>query len=255
LWEKSSREWIDGAFFETGGGEKIGCRSERREGRVKAVSGKNKQPSHEKEEKKNKGNNHPGINIVVGDKPDPKVKMENQPEGAEEKREPTPVEKMEAQLAAKAREASEYFDKWIRLQAEFENYKKRIQREKSDQMKFGNEALLRAILPVLDNLERALEHGKSSRDAAPLLAGVEITLKQFLNTLEQFGVKPILAVGEVFDPEKHEAVSQMESDFDSNRVISEVQKGHLFHERLLRPAKVIVSKAKPGAEEETKAEA
>jgi molecular chaperone GrpE len=206
------------------------------------VSGKNKHPSPEKEEKKIKGYNHSGINIVVGDKPDPKVKMENQPEGAEEKREPTPVEKTEAQLAAKAREASEYFDKWIRLQAEFENYKKRIQKEKTDQMKFGNEALLKAFLPVLDNLERAIEHG------------VGITLKQFLNILEQFGVKPIPAVGEVFDPEKHEAVSQLESDFESDRVISEVQKGYLFHERLLRPAKVIVSKAKPGAEEETKAE-
>ena len=111
-------------------------------------------------------------------------------------------------------------------------------------MKFGNEALLRAVLPVLDNLERAIEHGKSSREAAPLLAGVEITLKQFLNTLEQFGVKPIPAVGEIFDPEKHEAVSQMESEFESDRVISEIQKGYLFHERLLRPAKVIVSKAK-----------
>jgi len=219
------------------------------------VSGKNRHPSLEKEEKKNKGNNHSGIDIVVGDKPDPKGKMENQPEGAEEQREPTPAEKTEAQLAAKAREASEYFDKWIRLQAEFENYKKRIQREKSDQMKFGNEALLRAVLPVLDNLERAIEHGKDSRETAPLLAGVEITMKQFLNTLEQFGVKPIPAVGEVFDPEKHEAVSQLESDFEPDRVMTAIQKGYFFHERLLRPAKVIVSKAKPGAEEEAKAHA
>ncbi len=96
---------------------------------------------------------------------------------------------------------------------------------------------------------------KNAREAAPLLAGVEITLKQFFSSLESFGVKPILAVGEVFNPEKHEAVSQMESEFESNRVVSEVQKGYLFHERLLRPSKVIVSKAKAGAEEEIKAEA
>lgn len=220
------------------------------------MSGKNKQPSSEKEEKKGKGNSHhPGIDILVGDKHEPKVKKENQPEGAEEKKEPTPGEIIQAQLNEKTREAADYFDKWIRLQAEFENYKKRIQKEKSDQMKFGNEALLRAILPGLDNLERAIEHGKNAREAAPLLAGVEITLKQFFSSLESFGVKPILAVGEVFNPEKHEAVSQMESEFESNRVVSEVQKGYLFHERLLRPSKVIVSKAKAGAEEEIKAEA
>jgi len=219
------------------------------------VSGKNKQPINEKEEKKGKGTHHPGIDIVANNKQEAKGKKENQTEGAEEKKEPAPEEKIQAQLEEKTREASEYFDKWIRLQAEFENYKKRIQREKSDQMKFGNEALLRAVLPVLDNLERAVDHGKSAREAAPLLAGVEITLKQFLTTLEQFGVKPIHALDEVFDPEKHEAVSQMESDSEPNRVVSEVQKGYLFHERLLRPAKVIVSKSKARSEEEIKAEA
>ncbi|MBP1712332.1 MAG: Protein grpE [Deltaproteobacteria bacterium] len=218
------------------------------------MSGKSKQQSNEKEEQKSKGNNHSGINIVVGDNQESKAKGENQPEGTAEKKDLTPAEKIQKQLEEKTREASEYFDKWIRLQAEFENYKKRIQREKSDQMKFGNEALLRAFLPVLDNLERAIGHGKETREAAPLLAGVEITLKQFLNTLEQFGVKPILAVGEVFDPEKHEAISQMESDLESNRVVSEVQKGYVFHERLLRPAKVIVSKSKARAEEEMKAD-
>jgi molecular chaperone GrpE len=217
------------------------------------VSGKNKQPNHEKEEKRSKGNNHPGINIVVGDKPEPKEKADPQPGDAEEKKGLSPEEKIRAQLEEKTREASGYFDKWIRLQAEFENYKKRIQKEKSDQMKFGNEALLRAVLPVLDNLERAIDHGREAREAQPLLAGVEMTLKQFFNTLEQFGAKPIPAVGEVFNPEKHEAVSQVESDFESNRVVSEVQRGYLFHERLLRPAKVIVSKAKAGAEEEVKA--
>ena len=200
--------------------------------------------------------NHSGINIVIGDKQELQANEWKRSRSAPRReKELTPVEKLKAQLEEKTRESSEYFDKWIRLQAEFENYKKRIQKEKTDQMKFGNETLLRAFLPVFDNLERAIEHGKSSKEAAPLLAGVEITLKQFLNTLEQFGVKPILAVGEVFDPEKHEAVSQMESDFESNRVVSEVQKGYFFHERLLRPAKVIVSKAKPGAEEEKKAEA
>lgn len=218
------------------------------------MSGKSKQPNHEKEEKRSKGNNPPGINIVVDDKAMAPEKTENRTGGADERKEPSPAERIQAQLEEKTREAAGNFDKWIRLQAEFENYKKRIQKEKSDQMKFGNEALLRAILPVLDNLERAIDHGKNLPEAKPLLSGVEITQKQFLNTLEQFGVKPILAVGEVFDPEKHEAVSQMESEIEPNRVVSEVQKGYFFHERLLRPAKVIVSKLKTATEDEAKAE-
>jgi molecular chaperone GrpE len=165
-------------------------------------------------------------------------------ERREEKKEPTPLEKFQDQLAEKTREANENFDKWLRLRADFENFKKRVQKEKADLMKFGNESLLKNILSILDNLERAVDHGKEVKQNASLLEGVEITLKQFLNTLERFGVKPVPAVGEVFDPEKHEAVSQAESDQEPNRVISEVQKGYLFHDRLLRPAKVIVSKEK-----------
>jgi len=220
-----------------------------------AVSGKNKSSSQEKEEKKNKGSQPSGIDIVVGEKPEAKGKGGSQPDVAAERKDPAPVEKIQAQLEEKTRQAAEYFDKWIRLQAELENYKKRIQKEKSDQMKFGNESLLRNLLPVLDNLERAIDHAKNGSAAEPLIAGVEITVKQFLNILEQFGVKPIPAAGEVFDPEKHEAVSQMESDLESNRVISEVQKGYFFHERLLRPAKVIVSKSRAAAEDEIKANA
>lgn len=172
------------------------------------------------------------------------LQREKAEEPKEERKEPTPLEKIQAELAEKSREAAEYFDKWLRLRAEFENFKKRMQKEKADLMKFGNESLLRSVLPIVDNLERAVDHGKSFRENTSLLEGVEITLKQFLNTLERFGVKPISAAGEVFDPEKHEAVSHEESDQEPNRVISEIQKGYLFYDRLLRPAKVIVSKAK-----------
>ena len=111
-------------------------------------------------------------------------------------------------------------------------------------MKFGNESLLRALLPILDNLNRAIEHGKNAQENSPLLAGVEMIHKEFLNILERFGVKPIQAVGEVFDPEKHEAISQKESDLEPNRVISAVQSGYFYHDRLLRPARVIVSQGK-----------
>lgn len=165
-------------------------------------------------------------------------------EKAAEKKESTPLEKLQTQLEEKTREASEHFDKWLRLRAEFENFKKRMQKEKADLLKFGNENLLKALLPVLDNLNRAIEHGKNANDNSPLLEGVEMVQKEFLTILERFGVKPVQAVGEVFDPEKHEAISQEESDLESNRVISAVQGGYLYHDRLLRPARVIVSKGK-----------
>ena len=129
-----------------------------------------------------------------------------------EKREQIPLEKVHAELEAKAKDAAEWHDKLLRLGAEFENYKKRMQKEKSDLMKFGNESLLKAVLPILDNLERTIDHGKKMNENGPLLQAVEITLRQLLNILERFGVKPVAAVGEPFDPEKHEAVSQVESD-------------------------------------------
>jgi molecular chaperone GrpE len=171
---------------------------------------------------------------------------------AEEKKE-SPLEKLQAQLDEKTRESSEYFDKWLRLRAEMENFKKRMQKEKADSLKFGHEDLLKALLPILDNLNRAIDHGKKAGENLPLLAGVEMIHKEFLDTLEKFGVKPIRAEGEVFDPEKHEAVSQEESDLEANRVVASVQNGYLYHDRLLRPVKVIVSKGRRQAEKEAPA--
>ncbi|HYB20887.1 MAG TPA: nucleotide exchange factor GrpE, partial [Thermodesulfobacteriota bacterium] len=149
---------------------------------------------------------------------------------AEEKRESTPLEKLQAQLEEKTRESSEYFDKWLRLRAEFENFKKRMQKERADLLKFGNESLLKALLPVLDNLSRAIEHGKNAKESSPLLEGVEMVQKEFLTALDKFGVKSVQAVGEVFDPERHEAVSQAESELEPNRVISAVQSGYFYHD-------------------------
>jgi len=183
--------------------------------------------------------------------PSDKEKAEGPSSTDKEKREQTLLEKVHAEVEAKANDAAEGHDKWLRLAAEFENYKKRMQKEKSDVMQFGNESLLRAVLPILDNLERAIDHGKKMNENGTLLQGVEIILRQFLAILERFGVKPVAAMGESFDPEKHEAVSQAESDQEPDRVISELEKGYLIHERLLRPAKVLVSKALPEKKTET----
>jgi molecular chaperone GrpE len=161
-----------------------------------------------------------------------------------EKREQDPAKKIQAQLEEKTREAAENFDKWLRARAEFENFKKRAQKERADTIKFGNESLLQAMLPALDNLARAVEEGKKTKEIDSLLKGVEITHRQFLSVLEKYGVRPIQAVGDFFNPEKHEALAQEENEEEAQKVIAEVEKGYLFHDRLLRPAKVIVSKGK-----------
>ena len=188
------------------------------------------------------------IEVKLGGKEEEKLLQEK--EKAREKKESPPLEELQAKLEEKTREYSECFDKWLRLNAEFDNFKKRMQKEKADLLKFGNENLLRGLLPVLDNLNRAIEHGKNAKENSPLLDGVEMVQKEFLTILERFGVKPIQAVGEVFDPEKHEAISQAESDLESNRVISAVQNGYFYHDRLLRPARVIVSKGKADSAKE-----
>lgn len=205
------------------------------------------------EKKSHSGKKNPGEDLVevkIERKKEEKVTQE--PESLPERKEGLSPEKLEVQLEEKTREASENFDKWLRLRAEFENFKKRMQKEKGDLVKFGNENLLKALLPVLDNLSRAIEHGKNAKENSPLLGGVEMTYKEFLNILDRFGVKPVPAVGDVFDPEKHEALSQEESDQETNRVIAAVQTGYFYHDRLLRPAKVIVSKGKSEAGKETK---
>jgi molecular chaperone GrpE len=169
------------------------------------------------------------------------------PAGTEDLQAPT--ENLTAKLEEKTREANDHFDKWLRLRAEFENYKKRMQKEKADALKFGNESVLKAVLPILDNLNRAIDHGKEVSEVGPLLEGVEMIRNELLNTLERFGVKPIAAMGEAFDPEKHEAIAQEESEGEPNRVVAEVQRGYSYHERLLRPAKVVVSREKTQPED------
>jgi molecular chaperone GrpE len=201
--------------------------------------------------KEHKDHKHPAPAVKAGEGVREKVasdkeKAEGPSSTEKEKREQNPLDKVHAELEPKAKEAAEAQDKLLRLGAEFENYKKRMQKDKSDQMKFGNESLLKALLPIVDNLERTIDHGKKMNENGPLLRGVEITLRQLFGILEKFGVKPVAAMGETFDPEKHEAVSMAESDQEPNRVISELEKGYLIHERLLRPAKVFVSKAPAG---------
>lgn len=134
-------------------------------------------------------------------------------------------------------------NKYLYLYAEFENYKKRVIKERSDQMKFGHESLVRDILQVTDNLDRALEH-TANHDA--LVDGIKMVNQQLKDTLNRYGVQTVSSLGLKFDPEKHEAVGQEklatgENGHEDGSIIREHQKGYTLHGRLLRPARVVVA--------------
>ena len=136
-------------------------------------------------------------------------------------------------------------DKYLRLAAEFENYKRLAQREQSESIRFGNESLLKNLLPIIDNLERAIQCAKDAGTGGPLLEGVELTHKQFLETVSKLGVRQIYSKGNPFDPAVHQAVTQIESESVApNTVVEEFQKGYFLHDRILRPAMVSVAKEK-----------
>jgi len=146
-------------------------------------------------------------------------------------------------LAAKTEEWKAANDKYLRLAAEFDNYKRVAQREQRDQIKFGNEQLLKELLPALDNMERAIKAARENNaDASALIQGVDLTLKQLSGILAKFGVQEIEAAGQIFDPASHQAVSHVPSDtVPRDHVIEEYQKGYRLHDRILRAAMVSVS--------------
>ncbi len=153
------------------------------------------------------------------------------------------IEALKSQLEEKSKEAAENYDRWLRAVAELENYRKQVEKERGMYLKFANESLIKELLPVLDNLERAINHVKSSSNLDKLLEGVELTLKLFQDSLKKFGVKPIETIGKKFDPRFHEAVHVKEnSQQEEDTIVEEYQKGYLLHDRLLRPALVVVAK-------------
>jgi molecular chaperone GrpE len=137
-------------------------------------------------------------------------------------------------------------DRYLRLAAEFENYKKRAQKDQAEYAKYANERLLRELLPVLDNLQRALQHAQQSGSTNGLIEGVELTCKQYLEVLSRFGVRPIPSVGLPFDPALHQAVATVDPKGQApNTIVEEYEKGYFLHDRVLRPATVTVAASGP----------
>lgn len=175
--------------------------------------------------------------------------IENLPENSQQNEE---VSDSQDQLLNKTDEIEAVNDKYLRLAAEFENYKRRVQRDQSDTIRFANEKLLRDMLPTLDNLERAIQSGRNQDNVDGILEGIDLTYKHFLETLQKIGVTQVSSVGEIFDPAKHQAVGQVDSSsVPENAIIEEYQKGYFLHDRILRPAMVTVAKAIPATGEAT----
>ncbi len=156
---------------------------------------------------------------------------------------PSEIGELKDQAEQLSKESALYKDKWLRAEAEMDNYKKRIHKDRVEQLKYGYETLIRELLPVMDNLERAIEYSKKHSQKDSLSEGVELTFKMLKRVMESFGVSAVETVGKPFDPNFHEGLGVEESDrYDDNIIVREVEKGYLYHDRLLRPAKVIVGK-------------
>jgi len=157
----------------------------------------------------------------------------------------TELVRLQQQLELKEQEAKGNYDRLLRQAAELENFKKRTARERDEAIHFANEYLIKDLLPVLDNLERAVAHAKGGGSGKPIVEGVEMVLKGFLDVLTRHGVIQVSAVGQPFDPVKHEAMTQLERDeHPPNTVVEEHHKGYLLQDRLLRPALVSIAKAR-----------
>jgi len=156
---------------------------------------------------------------------------------------PSDPAELQKQLLEKTQEAEENYIRLLRLAADMENLKKRQEKERADLLLFANENLIKELLPVVDNLERALDHGRQTEAPEAMLEGIDLVYQGFLKALGRFGVSPLESMGQQFDPAFHNAVMQEETtEFPDCTVIKELQKGYLLNQRLLRPAMVVVAR-------------
>ncbi|MEW6348305.1 MAG: nucleotide exchange factor GrpE [Thermodesulfobacteriota bacterium] len=203
------------------------------------------------------------MKIPVTDEPNhPAPELTSQPEQPEESLpavEEVPqtpedhIEETPDPLQEARDEAARNRDLWMRAVADLENYKKRVVQERSALLKYKHEDLLRDLLPVKDNLERALNHCQEHAATEAILEGVKMIAKMLGDVLQTRGVTEIQALGGTFDPHLHDAIGRMPAeDHPPNTVVQEMEKGYLYHDRLLRPSKVVVSAAAARPEDETR---
>jgi len=170
-------------------------------------------------------------------------------ENIEEAKELSPLEQLEEQIRLKDDELLKQKDTFLREKAELDNFKKRLTKEKEDFVQFANERLLKEVIQIEDNMERAMTASNATLES--IQEGVEMIQKQFATFLKNQKVKPIEALGKPFDPNLHEVLNQQESEeHEENTVIQEYSKGYTLNGRILRSAKVVIAK-KPAEKKET----
>lgn len=204
------------------------------------------QPHEHQSGKENQahGTHAAGADVAEQDAPDKTVHEDH----AKKETHLTKKELIEA-LEKEREENSRLSERLLRTLAEFDNYRKRVTREKEELAAYGTERFALALLPIIDNFERACEQAHTAQEVQQVVEGVTMILKQLREVLEKFNIKPFAAEGEPFDPAKHEAMAQQEHDrYPANTVTAEIQKGYYIGEKLLRPARVIVSREPPAAE-------
>jgi len=193
----------------------------------------------DEKEKEKRGNTH-----TEGEKEKGEERREPEHEELKKKKKKEEIiDELRASCLEKEKEIGELKERLLYQQADFENFKKLKAKEKQEVLRFGNETLIKELLPVIDNLERAIQHAGKSEEARGISEGIALTLSGFLKVLEKFDVKRVEAVGRPFDPNVHEAIYQEEKEeVEPGTVVAELQKGYLMDGRLLRPAMVSVAK-------------
>ena len=174
---------------------------------------------------------------------------ERAPDSGTEAQAPAPEMEPQAALAEARAEAARHKEQWMRTAADFDNFRKRSRKELDDAKKGGREEMLKEFLPVFDNLERAIQSAQRAQEVKPVSDGLQMILRQFLDTLGRVNIAKVESVGKQFDPTFHEAIQQVETDeHPAGTVVAEVQPGYVQGERLVRPAMVVVAKPKAKGE-------
>jgi molecular chaperone GrpE len=194
-----------------------------------------------------------GIGVSMSDEPEVKKDLEERTQRRpvavsrppkEAENEETAEEAAADPLEVARNEAAANRDRWIRAVADLENFKKRSIQERSNLLKYRNEELLRDLLAVMDNMDRALKFCDPAEKSDPLKEGVCLVSGMFKDIFARYGVKEINAIGEPFDPHLHEAVARVPAgDNQHNMIVEELEKGYMYQDRLLRPSKVVVAVA------------
>jgi molecular chaperone GrpE len=187
---------------------------------------------------------------AAGSEPDVRDREASEPSDAAEEEETGEVS-IEALKAQHYKEKSDLKEKMLRIAAEFDNYKKRIQRDIREREERAKADILKGILPTIDNIRRAVEHGGKASDVDSVVDGIRIAEKNFLETLSKMGVQRLESRGKAFDPAFHEAIAQQPSEeFPAGTVVEEVHAGYVLNDKLLRAALVVVSSGKPKTHDE-----